>query len=159
MVKYKDSVTLKLIGKRIKARRIKLNLEIDDVAEMTGFAYNTIWNVENGLETNLSYFIQICFALNTHPKMILDIEFDIKPRFPLSASRKEKSRLTPRISKYIESDYFTVPRSTSDVANKMREEFKTKLETKTISAILLRFVKDNILQHVKKGNKNYYSSR
>ena len=159
MVKYKDSVNLKLIGKRIKSRRIKLNLEIEDVAEMTGFAYNTIWNVENGLETNLSYFIQICFALNTHPKVILDIEFDIKPRFPLSASRKEKSRLTSRISKYIENNYFTTPRSTIDVVSKMKEEFKMKLESKTISAILLRFVKDNILQHVKEGNRNFYSSK
>ncbi len=159
MTKYKEVNALKIIGARIKAQRIKLNLEIDDIAEMTGFAYNTISNIENGFETNLSYFIQICFAIDVHPKSILDMEFIIKPRFPLSASRKEKSRLTSRINNYIENGFFRVPKSTKEIVDKMSEEFNVDFKSKTISAILVRFVKGNCLQSVKKGSRNYYSTK
>ena len=48
MARYKNDKVLKIIGKRIFNHRIKEEMEIEDVAEMTGFSYNTISNIENG---------------------------------------------------------------------------------------------------------------
>lgn len=159
MARYKNATTLKALGKKIKAQRIKAKMKIEDLAEMTGFTYNTISNIENGSETYLSYFIEVCFALGRHPKEIMDIDLDVKSRFQLSASRLEKSRLTDRINAYIESDYFKTPRTTSEIAKKLKEEHDSDFESKNVSVILLRFSKSKILKINKKGNKNLYSTK
>ncbi|OXA87309.1 helix-turn-helix domain-containing protein [Flavobacterium hercynium] len=157
MGRYKNEIALKFLGERLKAYRLKAELEIEDLVVMTGFAYNTISNMENGSETYLSYFIEICFALGIHPKEILDIELDLKPRFPLPASRLEKSRLTNRINAFIEDGYFKVERSASEVTKKLSLDHKLAFESKNVSVILVRFAKSNILKVTKNGNKNLYS--
>ena len=156
MIKYKNDTALKALGKQINAKRISEGLAIEDVAEMTGFAYNTIVNIENGSETNLSYFIAVCFAINVHPKVIFDIELDIMPRFPLSASRKEKSRLTSRIKDLFDQEFFNTSRSAREVATKLMADYGIDVDSKTISALLLRFAKSNYLEVIKDGRKNYY---
>lgn len=157
MGRYKNENALKYLGERLKAYRLKAELEIEDLVVMTGFAYNTISNMENGSETYLSYFIEICFALGIHPREIFDIELDLKSRFPLPASRLEKSRLTNRISAFIEDGYFIVERSASEVTKKLSLDHKLVFESKNVSVILVRFTKSNILKVTKNGNKNLYS--
>jgi len=156
MIKYKNDTALAALGKQISAKRIFEDLTIEDVAEMTGFAYNTIVNIENGSETNLSYFMAVCFAINVHPKVIFDIELDIKPRFPLSAPRKEKSRLTARIKDLFDREFFNTSRSAKDVASRLTTDYELDVDTKTISALLLRFAKGDYLDIIKNGRKNYY---
>ncbi|WP_281228068.1 helix-turn-helix domain-containing protein [Flavobacterium aquiphilum] len=158
MTRYRNKIALKHLGEKIKAQRIKAGMKIDDLAEMTGFSYNTISNMENGYETYLSYFIEVCFALNCHPKEIMDVELDVKSRFQLSPSRIEKSRLTDRINVYIQNNYFKTPKSTSEVVQKLKEEYDSDFESKNVSVILLRFTKANILKIIKKGNRNLYNS-
>jgi transcriptional regulator with XRE-family HTH domain len=156
MVRYKNEIALKNIGKRLKAERLKAELEIEDLAAMTGFSYNTISNIENGLETYLSYFLEVCFALGIHPKEILDIGLDIKPRFSLPASRREKSRLTNRINALIEAGYFKIERSASEVTEKLSTDHNSDFESKNVSVILVRFVKSNVLKITKVRNRNFY---
>jgi transcriptional regulator with XRE-family HTH domain len=157
MTRYKNESTLKTLGERIKAHRIKAELEIEDLAAMTGFTYNTISNIENGFETYLSYFIEVCFALGRHPKEIMDVELDVMPRFQLPPSRREKSRLTYRIDTFIQSGYFKVPRAVSEVTEKLKVKHNLDFESKNVSVILIRFAKNNILKITKKGNRNLYS--
>ena len=158
MARYKNETVLKALGERLKAHRIKAELEIEDLAAMTGFTYNTISNIENGFETYLSYFIEVCFALGIHPMEIMDIELDVMPRFQLPPSRQEKSRLTYRINAFIQSGYFKAPRSVSEVAEKLKVKHDLDFESKNVSVILLRFAKSNILKITKKGNRNLYRS-
>lgn len=156
MGRYKNEIALKTIGKRLKAERLKAELEIEDLAAMTGFSYNTISNIENGLETFLSYFLEVCFALGVHPKEIMDIVLDVKPRFSLPASRKEKSRLTNRINALVEAGYFKIEKSASDVTEKLCTDHNSDFESKNVSVILVRFVKNNVLQMIKVRNRNFY---
>ena len=93
MPKYKNEQLLKEIGERVKDQRIKSELEIEDISEMTGFTSNTIRNLEDGNELTLSYFVEICKAIKIHPKEILDFKIDPQTRFKLSPSRKEKHPL------------------------------------------------------------------
>ena len=157
MARYKNEEILKSLGKKIKARRIQEELEIEDLAIMTGFTYNTISNIESGSETYLSYFIEICFALGSHPKEIMDIEMEIKSRYPLSPSRQEKSRLTKRIKTYVESGYFKEPRSASEVTEKLIGDYNLDFQSKNVSVILNRLAKNDNLKIVKKRDKNFYS--
>lgn len=157
MARYKNKTVLKTLGERIKAHRIKAELEIEDLAAMTGFTYNTISNIENGFETCLSYFIEVCFAIGSHPMEIMDIKLDVKPRFQLPSSRREKSRLTYRINAFIQSGYFKAPRSVNEVTEKLKVKHDLDFESKNVSVILLRFAKNNILKITKKGNRNLYT--
>ena len=159
MARYKNTPVLKIIGSKIKSQRIKENLEIEDVSEMTGFAYNTITNIENGAETYFSYFIEVCFALGIHPKELMDIKLTVNPRFELSPSRMEKSRLTSRIKTYIQNGYFKTPRKTNEVVKKLKEDYKIDVESKNVSAIIGRFAKNNILRITKMGKRNLYSNK
>jgi len=151
MARYRNDKVLKVIGKRIYNHRIKEELEIEDVAEMTGFSYNTISKIENGSETYLSYFIEVCLAIGIHPKDILDMKVTMKPRYELSPSRKEKSRLTSRVKILIKIGYFRTPKLTSEVVKKLKEDYNLEAISKDVSSILRRQLKS-----IKKGNRNLY---
>ncbi|WP_268222969.1 helix-turn-helix domain-containing protein [Sinomicrobium oceani] len=154
MKKYKNTKVLKIIGEKIRELRNEKELEIEDIVEMTSFSPKKISDLENGSETSLSYFIAVCFALEIHPKEILNFPMDIKPIHPLTPGRKEKSRLTYRISKYIKDGYFQTPRSTDEVVKKLYEDYKVDMTSRSVSAVLGR-----LLKSTKKGNKNLYSSK
>ncbi|OXB07809.1 hypothetical protein B0A72_02785 [Flavobacterium pectinovorum] len=159
MARYKNETALKTLGLRIKAYRIKAQLEILDLAVMTGFSYNAISDIENGSETSISYFIEVCFALGIHPKEMMDIEFEVKSKNSLTPDRMEKSRLTQRIRALIQSGYFKDPRSTSDVTKNLTEIYKLDFESKNVSVILARFATTNTLIATKKGIRNLYSAK
>jgi DNA-binding Xre family transcriptional regulator len=159
MAKFKNEQLLKDIGKRVKAQRIKSELEIEDVSEMTGFTYNTIRSLEDGNELTLSYFVEICKAIKIHPKDILDLKIDTQTRHELSASRKEKSRLTARLKLYLADDYFLEDRTALDILHELEEDYQVKSSTAAISVILNRMVEIGILKASKKKNINYYSTR
>lgn len=156
MSRYKNNKVLKIVGARIKNLRESRNLEIEDMVEMTGFSYNTIYNIENGGETYFSYFLEVCFALDIHPKDLLNVDLSITPRFDLSPTRIEKSRLTNRVKSLIDDGFFKVSRRTSDVVKKLKYEYCTDFESKNVSTILSRFAKNNILVVSKKGHRNFY---
>ena len=80
MERFKNPEILLEIGKRIEDQRIEKEPEIEDVVEMAGFSANTIRQVEAGNETSLSYFVEICKAVEIHPMEILD--------FPISMQGK-----------------------------------------------------------------------
>ncbi len=154
MARYKNDKLLKLIGERIRNQRISEELEIEDVAEMTGFTYNTIVNIENGSETYLSYLVEVCLAIGVHPKDIFDIKVKIRSRYELSPSRKEKSRLTSRIRVLISGGYFKTPKTTSEVVKKLKEEYNLEAISKDVSSILGRLLKSS-----KKGSRNIYYNK
>ncbi|UNY98351.1 helix-turn-helix domain-containing protein [Zhouia spongiae] len=153
-MRYKNEKILSIIGKRIRDQRKIKELEIEDVAEMTGFTYNTISNIENGSETYFSYFVEVCLAIDIHPKEMLDFDIQVKPRRKLSPQRREKSRLTYRIKGYIENGYFQTLRTTKDVVIKLKEEYDFDAASKDVSSILRRHLKA-----VKKGNRNFYKEK
>ena len=159
MNRYKKVDALREIGKRLKKKREEEKLQIEDVVEMTGFTYKKIVDIEAGEETSLSYFLEICLAIKVHPKEVLNFKIDSKPRFMLSPSRKEKSRITYRLNEYLKNGYFDNPRTTGEVVDKLKKDFKITPSSSDVSAILRRFNKINLLKIVKRGKRNIYSKR
>ncbi|WP_437370540.1 hypothetical protein [Maribacter litoralis] len=76
----------------------------------------------------------------------------MKPRYELSPSRKEKSRLTSRIKILIHIGYFKTPKLTSEVVKKLGDDYNLEAISKDVSSILGRHLKST-----KKGNRNLYS--
>lgn len=156
MKNYHNKKALIKIGNNIKRLRKSKELEIEDIAEMTGITSNTIRAIENGRESNISFIIEIAFAMGVHPREIFNIDFNIKPRYKLSAKRKEKSRLTSRINKLVEADYFYEPKFAKDVCQFLSNEYKIKTTSPSVSVILLRLKKNGILSSIKQGRQNLY---
>lgn len=150
---------LSTIGKRIRQQRLKEELQPEDVAEMTGLTAATIRNIEDGNEMLLSNFLAISFAINMHPKDLLDIEMEIRPPYELSQPRKEKSRLTPRIESLILANFFQTERTTSDVVNELQEVYGLNTKTSIVSVILNRKVEEEMLNVSKQGRFNLYKKR
>jgi transcriptional regulator with XRE-family HTH domain len=160
MAKYHNRIVTKLIGESIKKIRNKQNLEIEDIAEITGFHRNTINSIEQGANTDLSHFVEIAFALNKQPKEILEIDFEIKPRNSLSKTRKEKNRLTVRILMLIEEGFFKKEKTTREVCDALTGKYpeSTHIATKNISVILMRQAQQKKLRIIKHGRKNSYQT-
>ena len=160
MTKYHDRKITKLIGGKIKKLRERAGLEIEDIAEITGFHRNTIISIERGSNTDLSHFVQIAFALGKQPGELLGMDFDIKQRNQLSATRKQKNRLTSRITALIKEDFFKTPKSSKDVQGELAEKYpdSVNLETKNISVILKRKVVNGKLKAKKSRRSNLYQA-
>ncbi len=135
---YHNIKITKQLGARLAKLREERKLEAEDVAEMTGFTANTIRKIEDGRECSISYFIEIAFAIGVHPKDVLDIDLDIKPRYALSARRKEKSRLTQRISELIETDFFETPRFVGDIVKYLDKKYKIETHSPSVSVTIAR---------------------
>lgn len=147
------------IGNKIQQQRLSQDLQPEDVAEMTGLTAATIRNIENGNETYLSNFLSVCLAIHMHPKEILDMEITIKPLFELSQPRKEKTRLTPRIDNFLETDFFKIERTANEVVEELSLLYKIKTKTPIVSVILNRKVDEGMLKVRKKGRFNVYKMK
>ena len=161
MAKYHNKELTQKLG--IKRERERVSLEIEDIAELTGFHRNVIIGIENGNNTDVSHIVEIGFALGLHPKSLFDISLKIKPRFSLSATRKEKSRLTSRIKTLYHKGFFNLPKSTSEVYRELNNQFDKaiKTDTKSLSVILNRLSENGLLTVSKKDGKrfNYYRKK
>ena len=159
MANYHNYTVTKEIGSRIKNLRETHELEIEDISEMTGFAYQTIQAIENGRESSTTYLIEIAVAIGVHPEQLfIDLPLKIKSRFKLSAKRKEKTRLTSRINQLLESNYFETSKFVKDVFTTLKEDYKIKTTSSSISVILLRLKKEKRLKIKKIGRQNQYIS-
>jgi transcriptional regulator with XRE-family HTH domain len=156
MAEYQGKRALKSIGEKLAEERQKQNFEISDIADKAGLSYNTISKIENGQDALFSSFIEVCFALNLHPKEIFNIELTVQPKNKLSPTRKEKSRLTTRIKNLIENGHFNSWQGTSDVVLKLQENFNLTTDSKNVSSILRRLSSEKYLKMKKSGRKNLY---
>ena len=149
MTKYQNISVTQAIGKRIKELREAHGLEVEDIAEMTGFTPANIRLIEKGKESRISTLVEIAFAIGVQPHEFFNISFKIKPRFKLSPNRKEKTKLTKRINHLITSNYFKEPRHVKDVLSFLINNYKTKTTSSSISAILIRRVEEGKLKVTK----------
>lgn len=156
MTEYQGKIAIKKVGKKLAEERRRQNYEITDIAEMAGLTYNTVSKMESGEDTLLSNFIEVCFALNLHPKEIINVQLNIKAKSELSPSRKEKSRLTSRIKNLIDNGNFNTWQGTKDIVLKLNEIFMVKTDSKSVSTILRRLHFEEYLNMKKDGRKNLY---
>jgi transcriptional regulator with XRE-family HTH domain len=59
-----QNLTLKLLGRAIRARRTQSNLRLEDAAGLCGVAKQTLMNIEHGQKTGqMTTILQICSGL------------------------------------------------------------------------------------------------
>lgn len=148
------------MGAHIRSIRESTEFTVEDIAAMTGFDRNTITAIEKGSNTDLTHLIEIAKALGVAPMQLLNIPFDIKPRYKLPPNRVAAQRLTARLSKLAGSTgFFDSPRFVRDVVAYLREEYGIEANPTHVSVILKRLVASGILKYKKVGRDNNYSKR
>ena len=160
MKAFRNKSATNKIGTKIRDIRSKAGFSLDDIADMTGFTQSSLSGIENGSETGISRLIEVAKAIGVHPKELLDVPIEIKPRFPLSPKRKERNRLTFTITTLCrETDFFRTPRFVRDVIEYLRNEYKTKTTAPSVSVVLLRLVEQGSLLKKKQGRQNLYFTK
>lgn len=149
------------IGALIRSFRINAGYSLDDLAYMTGFTQSLLSSIENGAETGLSHFIEIAKALHVHPKELLNIDIDLKARYPLSPQRQDRNRLTTKITQLIDkTDFFQQPKFVREVIAHLQSELKSKPNSSSVSVTLQRMVELGKLKYKLDGRqKQYYRKK
>ncbi len=141
----------------IRELRTEAGFSIDDISDMTGFGKSRISIIENGGETRTSHLVEIAKAIGVHPSEILNIPFDIRPKYKLSPKRQERDKLTFRISKLLnETDFFRTSVFTKDVVQSVNDQYKINASSSAVSQVLKRLVTDGKLKYSKVGRQNCY---
>lgn len=156
MMKYLDNKNLKLIGERLKRQRINADLSRNALSEITGFDTNTIRNIEIGKEISISYFLHICFALDIKPSKILE---NLTPTKPINHKLKKQFQskaISKKIQDLINYGFFDTYKSSNDVKSKMLEEFDLIVDSSTLSSLLIRMSKMEMLKVKQEGRLNLY---
>lgn len=155
MAKYVDTKTLKKLGERLRNERLNKRWLIKDLVDKTGFAYETIENIESGGETSLSYFIEICKSLEIAPKDIFDFPIVLKPRFEHTPDLRK--RISYGVEELIKGGYFNTHRTSFEVVVKLKASYGIETDTSTISTILRRRVNSEVLESNKlEGEKRSF---
>lgn len=137
-----------------------MELTVEDISDLTGFARNTIISFERGANTDTSHLIEIAKAIGFHPRELLNIPFDIKPRYKLSPKRLARNRLTLKINKlYFETKFFDEPRFVRDVIKHLSEYSGIKATSAHTSSVLKRMSHEGKLKYAKVGRQNRYSKK
>lgn len=108
------------IGKKIKNKRLQLNLRMDDVAKEVGITRSTLWSIENG---NGNYTIDVLLKLLNFLDMSINIDKE-NPETRKRATRANKI-LDKRINRFIvmcvEQYAFSVNQSSGAIYNKLKD--------------------------------------
>ena len=80
------------IGKKLKARRLQLNLRMDDVANEVGITRSTLWSIENG---NGNY------TIDTLLKLLSFLDMSIYIDTQKQVSRKRATRTNTVLDKKV----------------------------------------------------------
>ncbi|MDP4248822.1 MAG: hypothetical protein Q8918_01795, partial [Bacteroidota bacterium] len=92
-----------------------------------------------------------------HPSEILNIPFDIRPKYKLSPKRQDRDKLTFRISKlFNETDLFRTSVFAKDVVQSLNDQYKINASSSAVSQVLKRLVTDGKLKYSKVGRQNCY---
>ena len=108
------------IGKKIKNRRLSLNLRMDDVAREVGITRSTLWSIENG---NGNYTIDTLLKL-LH---LLDMSIDVDEQETENRKRatRTNSVLDKKINRFIvmcvEQYAATVNQDSSSIYNELNK--------------------------------------
>lgn len=62
----------KAVARELRAQRDRINITIDQLVTRTGLSKSTVWSYLKGERASLNPFVNLCFALDSTPTVILD---------------------------------------------------------------------------------------
>ncbi|WP_259065095.1 helix-turn-helix domain-containing protein [Mucilaginibacter sp. X4EP1] len=89
---YRSQEFIDNIAKKINEIRLEKGIVQEDIVDRTGFTQKQVWSLLNGKSNpTVSSIEAIAKALEVHPKVFLEFDFDIPKNHSLRKDRKKKS--------------------------------------------------------------------
>lgn len=154
-----------ILGAKLKRKRSDLGYSLSDISEMTGFSTSTIVDMENGVTTNINYYLEYAKTIQYELRELFNIDIGSGGTYPLSPQKLERAFLTRNIKNlHFVENYFLSQRDVSAVVKKLDELQILKKEDKNISskvsAVLINLVGEGLLEiDGKEGRNNLYKLR
>ncbi len=150
------------IGKKLKQKRIELDLSINDIAFMTDMTDNTVISIEKGITTNIDYYVEYAKAVQYPLETLNDFKIKLVPLKALPDDRKAKANLTGKIRKWIvQSTFLDTGKTVSEIKAelvKLKLIEATKVSSTEIAGVMRNFVIDDTIKVKSKvGRKNLYT--
>lgn len=152
------------IGKKLKQKRVELDLSINDIAfmtDMTDMTDNTVVSIEKGITTNIDYYVEYAKAVQYPLETLDDFNIKLVPLKSLPDDRKAKANLTGKIRKWIvQSSFLATGKTVSEIKEelvKLKLIEATKVSSTEIAGVMRNFVIDDTIKvESKVGRKNLY---
>lgn len=147
MTRDSTNQTLKDIGEKLRNERESRNWNVAKIQALSGLNPATISRIEDGSNPLVATLLEYCFALEIHPKELLDLEMDVSPKIPPSKNvEAKKFAYTAGVKQLIKDGFFSSWKSTGEVQEALEEKFQVKeLVSKNISSALGKLVKNDAL--------------
>ncbi len=88
---YRNQEFIDQIAKRIEEIRLEKGIVHEDIVERTGFTQKQVWLMLSGKSNfAISHLEAVAHALEVHPKVLLDFDFEMLKYPPTRKERKGK---------------------------------------------------------------------
>lgn len=145
----RDSIhrALKDIGEKLKKERESRNWTVAKIQALSGLNPTTINRIEDGSNAKVATLLEYCFALELHPKELMDLEMEVSPKIPPTKNDEAKKfAYTAGVKQLINDGFFRSWKSTGEVQEALEVKFQIKdLVSKNISSTLGKLVKNKAL--------------
>lgn len=152
----RNSQEIKVVGALIRKLRIEAGFSLDDIAHMTSISQGRLSSIENGANTTIAVLMEIAKAIGVQPMRFFDHLFVLKPRYKLPANRQERKRLTERVIKLSNTDFFDEPRFVREVVAFLNDEYSIEVESFAVSNVLSKIVAGGRLRFELVGRQKRY---
>ena len=147
------------IGTKLKQKRLDNCFAIRDIIDMTGISKSTILKIEKGEAKNIDNYVEYAKAVQYPLETLEDLNIKLVPLKELSDERKDATRLTSKIRKYIINTIFlTDGKSISDIRTELIRinQIEKNVKSVNIAGVMRNLADDNIIKKEKLGQKNLY---
>ena len=148
-----------MIGNKLKQNRLNKGLTIQDIVAMTGISRSTIVKIESGEAKDIDNYVEYAKAVQYPLETLNDFNIKLVPLKQLSTERKEGTKLTLKIRRYIVGTDFLIDGKTiADIQNELIriKQIDKNVKSVQIAGVMRNLSDDGIVKKEKLGKKNLY---
>ena len=147
-------------GQHLKSLRNAVGWTQGDLYAYSKVSVYQIGRIENGHEgPNSETLLALAQALGKYPSQLYEFKFPYKLNKAFPKVIKKKPGTTESLNQLLEDDFFTKPKSVSEVVKAAHERLGKKLKSADVSGALLILAKKRKMKITKNGSINLYQSR
>jgi transcriptional regulator with XRE-family HTH domain len=161
-VRKKDKNYELAFGRNVRRLRNERDWSQGQLGSQADMSNQQISRIEAGRHAVTLHTIKVlALALGKYPDELLRFEYDLKLNTDFSpTTRKKKNPPTTNIViKLVDGNFLNTPKSVGEIVSECERQFKMKLRSSAVSAILKKLVKSRkvkkIPSHHKKGSFQY----
>ncbi len=147
------------LGLRLREFRLEKNFSLEDIKIMTHISISTILKIEKGEAKIIDNYVEYAKAVVYPFETLSDFKIKLEPLYELTTERKEATKLTAKIRKYIvNTDFLLVGKTIEEIRGKLIKinQISSEVRSTEIAGVMRNLTDDDVIKKEKLGNKNLY---